>query len=75
MRVSGPLGDVASITPTITRVTFSNRSFFKYNNVVMTFEERRWAEYLKVMKPGDHLAVLGRLRPWVRRTYIWTTAK
>ena len=61
MRVSGPLGDVASITPTITRVTFSNRSFFKYNNVVLTFEERRWAEYLKVMKPGDHLAVLGQI--------------
>ena len=62
MRVSGPTGDVSLLTPTLLNATFEGRSLFTYNNVYALFRDKKWIDRLVLMRPGDHLALIGQIK-------------
>ena len=62
LRVSGPLSNVLGTHPDSVQVTFQGRSLFEYNNVYAYFREKKWSDRLALLSPGDHIAVIGRIR-------------
>jgi hypothetical protein len=61
MRVSGPVGNVALISPTLATATFADRSMFTYNVVYMKFRDKKWIDRLVLLSLGDRLAVIGKI--------------